>query len=421
MARLLPLLFLFLQTQASAQSPVGLEQCRAWAHERSEQLKVARETLVQAEERKREAFGGILPKVAFDLNDVWQDPTGVDKLAAQGFGGFVSKNQRDSKFSLKQPLFSGLREWSAFQGFRRDQAKAEFLLARSSEELDGSVASAFYSVVTAESDRDNAVSGLKLAEDRVKELKGFLDLGKARDSELFTAQAHASALRAGLRGLEARIVLARSDLSFITGQDLSAASLSDAAAQPAAAEPLAAALQRAVARPDLRAQREDLAGRRLQVRFEKGAHWPSIDATGTYYTERPVYLKEIHWDVALALHLPIFEGGQASSRVRAAESAERQSAFVLQEMERRVAESVRNAHAQLSAAIEQASALADAAADAEKSYRSLQEEYRLGLTTNLEVLQAMDLLEAQRSARDAARLSAKQSVFAFKSAVGDPW
>ncbi len=68
---------------------------------------------------------------------------------------------------------------------------------------------------------------------------------------------------------------------------------------------------------------------------------------------------------------------------------------------------MRKLHADLTSAVEEAKAQEEAAQAAQKSYDALREEYGLGLVTNLDVLQALDLLQAQRRAWDAARLHAK--------------
>ncbi len=388
-------------------SPVTLAQCNEWAQAQSESLKSRREAVEQSRARARAALGGALPRLDWEWRDTWQDPDGVKELERKGFSGFVEKNQVESKFTLEQPLFSGLREFSAWSGFRRESARDALRLERASRELFETVAAAFYAVLTHESDRDNAAAALALAEDRVKDLREFRRLGKARASEVFTAQAHAAALRARLQQIRSRIIAAREDLSFLTGRDLSSRTLRDDIPGPPPVEALDDVLARAAGRSDLRAQREEVAAQQKRVRYQKGLYWPAVDLSGNYYTQRATFLEVLDWDLMLSLKVPLFRGGATAAGVREAESAYRQSLLALEEMERNVLHGMRKLHADLTAVVEEAKAQEEAAQAAQKSYDALREEYGLGLVANLDVLQALDLLQAQRRAWDAARLQAK--------------
>ncbi|HVE14929.1 MAG TPA: TolC family protein [Elusimicrobiota bacterium] len=394
--------------QEVSSSSVTLRRCYDWALAQSEDLRRRQEDIVQADASARAAMGGLFPKASYDFTDTYQDPKGVDTLNSQGFGGFIQKEQPESKFTLRQPLFSGLREFSAFSGFRQQSLRDSYRFQRASRELYLATAGSFYSVVGQEVEWANTNAGLELARSRIKELQGFKRLGKARDSEVFTAQAHAAALQAQLKQIEARIGSARAELSFLTGKDLARAPLADELPDRPAFATLEESLAAGQERSDVRAQKADLAANELKVRYEKGGYWPSIDVSGHYYTRRATYLSAIHWDAMLSLDVPIFEGGTTRANVRRALSAYRQSELALSELARRVAYLVGRTHGELLAAAAEAQSQEEAAAAAQKSYDSLLEEYRLGLVTNLDVLQALDLLQTQRNARDAARLNVKR-------------
>jgi outer membrane protein len=142
--------------------------------------------------------------------------------------------------------------------------------------------------------------------------------------------------------------------------------------------------------------------------------------TGNYYTKRPTFMDEINWDLALSLKMPLYQGGAVTAKVREAESAWRQARLTLEEMERDVAYNVRRLHGELSAAVEETRSLEEAAQAAQKSYDALRQEYKLGLVTNLDVLQALDQLQTQQSARDEARLKAKRLSLELNVAMEKP-
>lgn len=387
---------------------VTLRQCYEWARAQDEGLKSRREDVVQSQARARAAIGSALPDVSWEMTRTHQDPDGVEELESKGFAGFVEQDQTESKFSAKQPLFSGLREFSARSGFKRQSAADAMRLERAELELFQRTSEAFYGVLEEESAGANTRDALLLSEDRVKDLQRFKRLGKSRESEVFTAQARASALKAQSRRLESRVASAREDLSVLTGQDLSTRKLSDDAPAAPRIPSLQDALSAARQRSDLRALAEEEAAARLRVRYARGSYWPSADLTGNYYTKRPAFMDAISWDVIFSVRVPLFRGGASFARTDEALSALRQASFRREEAERQVASRVRRLHAELSAAVQESEALEDAASAAQKSYDALQSEYRLGLVTNLEVLAALDTLLEQTSARDAARLKVKR-------------
>lgn len=388
-----------------------------WAKQQSESLKIRREDIVQAKARARSSLGSALPRVTWNWMETWQEPDGVEDLERKGFSGFVEKKQIESKFSVKQPLFSGLREFSASSGFRRESARNALLLERAQRQLFQKSAEVFFDAVAYETDRANTKTAYELALDRVKELNGFLKLGKARHSEVYTAQAHAAALKGRLDQIEANVNSAREELSYLTGRDLSTITLTDDTLSVADIEPLHTYLEQAKERTDLRAQREDVLAKRLRVRYERGSYWPDADVTGNYYTKRATFLKDIDWDIVLSLEVPFYQGGAVAANVREAASALRQSVFTLEDLERYVSYSVRKMYGELAGAIQQEASLREASRAARQSYDALKKEYGLGLVTNLDVLQALDLLQEQQSAYDNARLKTKRLFVQLNVAV----
>jgi len=396
------------QPALKSAAPVTLRQCYEWAKGRSENLKIRMEDIEQSDEQARSALSGALPHFDWKLNDTYQDPQGVSKLDSAGFSGFVEKNQIESKFTVEQPLFSGLREFSAYAGFKRERARNVLLLERAVQQLFENTADTFYTVLSYESDWENTHSALVLAEDRVKQLIGFRKLGKSRKTEVYTAKARALSMRARLDQIQAGINSAREDLSYLSGKDLSTAPLVDEIPSPPVFEPLAAALEAGAQRSDIRAQREELAAKERRIRYEKGFYWPTADLSGNYYTRRATFLRDINWDVTLSVDMPLYQGGRVSANVREAMSSYRQAQLMLEEMERDIYHSIRKIHNELSMSILEAKSSEEAARAAQQSYDALLGEYKLGLVTNLDVLEALDLLQSQKSARDAARLKAKR-------------
>lgn len=406
--------------RASQEAPVSTVTLRGvydLALARSEDLKSGAEDVEQSRLQARAAMAGLFPSLDWELTDSFQDPAGVRKLDAQGFGGFVQKEQQESRLVARQPLFSGFKEFSAYAGFRLQTERDRLRLQRARRELFAAVASSFYGVLDREAAAATASEGLDLAQDRVQDLRRFQKLGKARDSEVFTAEARAAALKAALVRARADIASARAELSFLAGSDLSRAPLADDLGDRAEPESLPAALAAASERSDARAQREEVAAAEKRVRYERGSYWPSLDLIGRYYTRRATFMKAIDWDVTLNATLPIFAGGRTTADVDRALSGLRQSRLRLELLDRTIAYQVSRLHGEYAASLEEARAQEESARAAQKSYDALREEYSLGLVTNLDVLQALDLLLSQRRERDAARLEVRRRLVRLGTAT----
>ena len=87
----------------------------------SERLKILHEQLVQADAQAKQALGGVLPHVDWEFNDLIQDTSQFSSSSNSISGVFDQREQIENKISLQQALFHGLREWSAYKGFLKQQ------------------------------------------------------------------------------------------------------------------------------------------------------------------------------------------------------------------------------------------------------------------------------------------------------------
>lgn len=112
----IPFLLLALSLSAEQALPTGssldLKQCYDLAVKQSEPLQLQREEILRSQAQARAALGGAFPRLTWDWRDIRQDGSGLN---SGNFGGLLEKNQVESKFAIQQPLFTGLREFSAYE------------------------------------------------------------------------------------------------------------------------------------------------------------------------------------------------------------------------------------------------------------------------------------------------------------------
>ncbi len=392
---------------------MDLAQCFERALQQNEPLKQQQEEIRRSQAKARAALGGAFPHLSWDWRGTRQDNSGV----ADSFGGMLDKSQVESRMYLEQPLFNGLREFSAWSGFKKQQARDEWNLRQSQLALFNQVAQAYLDVVSLETALANNATTEALDQERVSELNAFYRLGKSRQGEIFSAESQLAAVKAiGVR-LQGQTRVARESLSFLVGQDMGTAPLtptSFGSAHP----PVDTFLAQAARRPDVEAQRQEVAGQELRVRYEKGFYWPSLNFSGNYYTQRPTLFEPVNWDMALNLSVPLFQGGSVAARVRDAQSGLIQAQLSLSYLERQIQSDVKKAHAAWTASLNESDALQQAYFAAKKSYEAQKREYRLGLVTNLEVINATNLMQTAKRAWDDAAVDVQRRYVALVVATG---
>jgi outer membrane protein TolC len=405
--------------QASSGTVLTLEDCYRLALNRSETLAIRAERLLQMEQLYRQAFGAILPDIDFNYTETYQDTDGVDSSAG-GVGGTLTRSERpEAKISAHQPLFAGLREWSASKSVRADSRRDALLMERAKKLLFQQTAAAFYLVVQNETDLRNVQTSLRLTEDRVKELKGRIQLGKSRSTEIFSVESQLAALRAQQEQVQADLDLARENLSFLTGVEVSSGSIADRMGEIAEVQPVDAFLARSPARTDVKAAMETVESSRMKVRAARGAFLPVVALDGNYYLKRVGFQEPIDWDVVLSLKQPLFRGGALWTENRRMESVLREARKDLERVQREAESEIRRNYLTLRSALSQTRSLEESYRKAEASYQSMVKEYRLGLVNNLEVLQATNQMQDAKRSWDRAAVKSKLAYLQLKVSTED--
>ena len=139
---------------------------------------------------------------------------------------------------------------------------------------------------------------------------------------------------------------------------------------------------------------------------------------GNYYLQKTGPSGDIKWDAQLALTLPLFAGGANLSRVREASSIERQGTLELVRIRRLAGQDIRVLYTRVRTDLAQVAALSTAADLAERNYAEQSSDYRLGLVTNLDVMQSLANAKDSRRSADRASWTLKADLAALEAAAG---
>jgi len=394
----------------AAQAPLTLADCYRLALAQSETIAIHRELIEETEARFTRALSGILPRASFSSSDKRQDGTGAS--------AFTLRHVPERKFVFSQPLFSGFREFAAMTGSKAERRQRTHERTRAEHLLLMDVADAFCLLLEQREDLAALEMIRAVLLERIEELAARERLGRSRSSEVLSAEAQRLRVEAELELIRNRETVARQLLEFLTGLDRIEAIHDPDPALPVPG-PEAQYLAQAASRPDVLASDEARRVADKEVAIAKADFWPTVKADGNYWVERVGAAKDVSWDAAVTVEVPIFQGGQTRGTAQEAASQARQAALRAAEARRRAVLDIRDAYATLQASAARTAALAKALEVSDEHYRVQAEENRRSLVSNLEVLQALQALENARRDFLHAWYEAKRASWRLRVATGE--
>jgi outer membrane protein len=383
---------------ARADGTLTLRDCYRMALARSESLAIQEDTIRIAEAHYLQALGNVLPHLNTIATEVIQDTGG----GAAGGGGssavgntLTRRSRPEVTIQLTQPLFQGFREFKALHIANAEKSRNSLQTDRARQILFSDVARAYYTVMQVERIFDTQSSLIGTLSNRTKELRDRIEIGKSRNSELLTTESQLAVVQANLEATRGQIVTSREFLGFLVGASVTQ-KLVDEFKTPERLAPVTTYVATLEGRPDIGASAESVRLAQGKLDFEKGALYPTLDFVGNYYPYRVGFLKDINWDLTFTLNIPIFQGGLTRGRIREAAVQLNQAQLSDSESNRQGELEVRQAYESLKSALAQQAALQRSESKANESFQVQQNEYRLGLVNNLDVLQALRTLQEQK-------------------------
>ncbi len=393
-----------------ADEALTLDGYFAAALTRSEVIATQSELIRQAEERYQQANATLYPTLSGVAAYTWQDSGARDQAASP-------TRQPLARITATQPLFRGFREFATKRQTQAlvDAQSDDFHYA--SAQLFKDVAQNFYDVLTLEQDLRNLGEQIKQYQQRTKELQDRIRIGRSRSSETLTVQSVISTLCAQVEQRKAELGAVREAFAFLSGLPATTP-LRESEALPATElGTLDEQLARVSLRPDVKAAQQRQIAAQENVAVARGAHLPSLDLNANHYLVRRGSLENVDWDVQLLLTVPLYEGGGLQSRIREAQSQHTQTELGTSQVRRQAEQEIRTLYQNIQFDRAQLEALEKATDAAQKNYSAQQRDYRLGLVTNLEVLQAQTTFQENERALDRARFSAKLNLLRLQVAT----
>lgn len=401
--------------EAPAAAPLSLEAAIATALAHSDRMGTAAAGLRAAEAGLDEARAARLPAV--ELSEAAHRTTNPvlvfsDLLGQEAFGpddfAVDRLNRPDphddfaTRLSLALPLWSGGRIAGAVAAARAGRDAAASQGERTRQEVIHQVIDAYASAVAARRRRAVAEQALTTARAHAQLVESLREGGLVVESDLLSARVRVSELEEAEVRAESAVAVSAAALDLAMGLDLDAPQTlpEDLETAERPGENLAELVARALAgRPDLAAARARAAAAESLIRVARAGAFPQIGLSGGYeaHAESFVGADGSNWTVGVGVRFTAFDGLATRARVRQAQAAAEQARRAAALAEQQASLEVRTAFHEVAAARQGLALAGQARRLAERSLAIVEDRYREGLTTLVELLDAETALTAARS------------------------
>ncbi|OHB70905.1 MAG: hypothetical protein A2W23_07460 [Planctomycetes bacterium RBG_16_43_13] len=406
--------------KVNEQGYATLGDCYILAVKNIETLAATGENYIQALVSKDKAISALLPTLSLSGTHFRQEPV---LISGGGTSSFFSSTDNRSQvlINFKKIIFDGFKEFAALR-----QANENILANRESlrvaeQALFLDVAQSFYDVLSAQQEVVTLEELVKLEAERLREIKARQENGLARKTEVLLIESQLAADNAKLVSSKNRLSIAREGLYFLLGEHIEV-SLKDTLQVEVLPQEIDTLVQEAeLHRNDLRQKDAEVSVAEEQIGIVRSEYLPTVDFSGNVYVYRDNYSnfqKETDWDFTVGLNFPFFEGGLTLANDREALSKYRQAVLARNALKRQIAVDVKDAYYQLQSDIGNISSLEAATEAADENYKLIQEEYRQGLATNIEVMTAYNQKLSAKLDLERQYLQEKLDWIRFKIAQG---
>lgn len=378
-----------------------LDEAYAMALGNHEAVGIAAEDINQRRADLNKAFSRILPNLTVEGSYTRYSE-------AKQSGAFVTQPESgtNAEVRITQPLYSGGKEWAT-------QRQAKLLIERSREGLEGvnenvmlDTARAYYGVLKGQKDVEIKRAALKRAIERRTVASARFRVGEVTKSAVLRAEAEVAGAEAELtksiNGLEnTRQVLLR--LTGAPADVVVGDPQAHGPVQETADELVTKSLE---ARSDYRQSLLEEKAASEGITVARAGFKPSLKLEGLYtwrdQDPQTTFFQEDSTSGTVRLTYPIFEGGLRKAELNEAHSKLRQAELRRLGLRRNIEVNVREAVNNLKAIEALIESFRRQLSFAEEDYAMVFEQFKFGVATTLDVIDAdVTLTSAQRSLSNA--------------------
>ncbi|MGH7588917.1 MAG: TolC family protein [Gemmatimonadota bacterium] len=397
----------------STQVRLSVEDAIGQALAENEQTRIARAAVDRTRGLVREAFADALPTIdgTYQLAHNLQRP--VIFFNQEGETQQISigeDNEHTFGITVEQTVFDK-RLGAAVSAARHGRAASEALYDRALADVALETREDYYAVLLADAAVVVRESAVRLATDRVEQIRLFRDVGTRSDFDVLTAEVDLENLRPELIRARNDVELAVNGLKRTIGTPLEEEIvLVDTLAFVPVAISLEEAQARALSgRADLEAQAQTVELSEELVNVERAEAFPSLvlsldlsrrSSSQDFLPEEQEFSQST--TAALAVDIPVFDGRRTEGRALQARADHVEAQETYRALDRDVRLQVQDAWQTVQATTQEVEATRATGERAQRAYEIARVRFREGLSTQLELDEAeQTLTEARLNAAQA--------------------
>ncbi len=397
---------------------LSIQDCYQLALKRSETLAIKNVDIEKTWADFLKATSIALGTVDFEITDFFQQKQKNPPPSGTGSSNTTNPEIRQRQFSITQPLFQGFKALGAIRGAGslRKQMIAE--RDRAEQLLFMDVADSFYSLIRYDKEIRITEEILKLYQERIEELVEREKIGRSRSSEVISVKARMEAKQGELIAAKGKRLIAQRFLEFLTGIPLDNRLFVDTLKVREEPDSLATYLEGTATRPDVIAAEENQKTNEQGIVIAQSDLWPTFNLNSNYYEHREGASAGIDWDVLFTFDIPLFRGGGTLGSIKEAWSNFKQSKLNVSRTKRLAELEVQQAYDQWISSLNQHKVYQLAAESANESYELERTDYVHSLVSNLDVLQALEVLNNAMLDENRTYYALKHDYWALQVATG---
>lgn len=387
------------------------------------QFASARNALLAGREQLPQGLSLLLPQIAASGS---YSRVNTEISQPQPFGGFgATYNQRTYTISLTQPLF----RWSNYQQYQQGKlgvllSEAQF--AQSQQDLIVRVVQAYTDVLYAQDSIAYIVAQKAAVTEQLASAKRNFEVGTTTITDTNEAQAKYDLSVAQEIAARSNLDVALAALQQIIGKPPGGLAplkrdVELTQPEPREIEPWVASAEKQnyVVAQNL----ANLEIARRQIEVNRSGHYPTVDLVASRsYSYTPPIVSSITTQsnnaIGVQVSVPIFSGGYTSSKVREGIALADRAENDLDYSRRAAAQSARTAYFNVTSGLAQVRALRAAETSSQSALDSNNLGYRVGVRTNIDVLNAQQQLYSTQRDLARARYDTVLNGLRLKSAAG---
>jgi outer membrane protein len=353
------------------------------------------------ETREKQAFGALLPQVS--LNSVWSENTRSTSSSSES-------NYPGEKYSitLRQSLFD-MQKYKAWQRTRIDIEQYVFQQNETQAQVRLDTIERYFELLKASDELTVVREEKESTESRLAQTKALFDKQYIKVTDYYEMEARLDLLESEEVDALQAVQLAKENIRELTNTDHEIISpLQTNSSFVVRVDNLDNLISNlANNNSTLKYLNKSIDSAKKRVEEVKATHLPVVDlqlskqksSIGYENAQSPVTNTEV---AAISLNLPLFTGGQTSSRVDEATKQLSYAQASFDQEYRRISKELRDRYLGVNAVVRRLTALNKAVESAEKANQAMDKSFKLGIATVSDILDAQQALShAKRSFQQA--------------------